>query len=227
MSARVTTSLWMGLAAATLTCAAGISRASIGEPNQEALSRAVKQFLTDHGDLCMAKYTWPRDVTPEDLETQTNDSLQLPVLEQLGLTRSKEIAIFAAPGAGSPASEGKPTPVIKRYWLTKKGQKYYVKKKRTTLGLHGDPEQHEGDFCIASLTLDKVVKSTPPDGPNLQAERIVSYTYRIKAADWMADTQARKVFPIVDRIIRGEGKLQMTATVQLLDGKWVPVLAAR
>jgi hypothetical protein len=192
--------------AATLTCAA---HASIVEPNQQELSHAVTQFLVDHGDLCMAKYTWPRDVTPEDQQAQTNDALQLPVLERLGLVRSKNV------------------PSGKRYWLTGKGQKYYSKKKRTILGIHGDQEEHAGDFCIASLTLDKVIKWTPPDDPKLQAERIVSYTYRIRAADWMSDSDARKVFPIVDRIIRGEGKLQMTATVQLQDGQWVPVLPGR
>jgi hypothetical protein len=37
----------------------------------------------------------------------------------------------------------------------------------------------------------------------------------------MSHSGARKVFPIVDRIIRGKGKLQMTATVQLQDGRWV------
>jgi hypothetical protein len=192
--------------AAALTC---VAHASIAEPNQQELSHAVTQFLVDHGDLCMAKYTWPRDVTQEDQQAQTNDALQLPVLERLGLVRSKDV------------------PPGKRYWLTQKGQKYYSKKKRTTLGIHGDAEEHAGDFCIASLTLDKVIKWTPPDDPKLQAERIVSYTYRIKAADWMSDSGARKVFPIVDRIIRGEGKLQMTATVQLQDGQWVPVLPGK
>ncbi len=192
--------------ATALTCAA---HASIAEPKQQELSHAVTQFLVDHGDLCMAKYTWPRDVTAEDQQAQTNDALQLPVLERLGLARSKDV------------STGK------RYWLTQKGRKYYSKKKRTTLGIHGDPEEHGGDFCIASLTLDKVVKWTPPDDPKLQAERIVSYTYRIKAADWMADSGARQVFPIVDRIIRGEGKLQMTATVELKDGQWMPVLPGK
>jgi hypothetical protein len=188
---------------AALTWAA---HASITEPDQQELSHAVTQFLVDHGDLCMAKYTWPRDVTAEDQQAQTNDALQLPVLERLGLVKSKDVDS------------------AKRYWLTRKGQKYYSKKKRTTLGIHGDAEEHGGDFCVASLTLDKVVKWTPPDDPKLQAERIVSYTYRIKAADWMSDADARKVFPIVDRIIRGEGKLQMTATVELRDGRWVPVM---
>jgi hypothetical protein len=191
---------------AALTYAA---QASIAEPNQEQLSHAVTQFLVDHGDLCMAKYTWPRDVTAEDQQAQTNDALQLPVLERLGLVKSQDV------------ESGK------RYWLTHKGQKYYSKKKRTTLGIHGDAQEHGADFCVASLTLDKVVKWTPPDDPKLQTERIVSYTYRIKAADWMSDSDARKVFPIVDRIIQGQGKLQMTATVEWRDGQWVPVMPGK
>ena len=38
------------------------------------------------------------------------------------------------------------------------------------------------------------------------------------------ESEAQKVFPIVDRIIRGDGTLMMSATVQLQEGKWVPVL---
>jgi len=200
---RVSVGITLG---AALTYAA---QASIAEPNQEQLSHAVTQFLVDHGDLCMAKYTWPRDVTAEDQQAQTNDALQLPVLERLGLVKSQDV------------ESGK------RYWLTHKGQKYYSKKKRTTLGIHGDAQEHGADFCVASLTLDKVVKWTPPDDPKLQTERIVSYTYRIKAADWMSDSDARKVFPIVDRIIQGQGKLQMTATVEWRDGQWVPVMPGK
>ena len=55
-------------------------------------------------------------------------------------------------------------------------------------------------------------------------ETVVRYTYHIKAAEWMSEPDAQKVFPIVDRIIRGEGTMLMSATVQLQDGKWVPVL---
>jgi hypothetical protein len=55
-------------------------------------------------------------------------------------------------------------------------------------------------------------------------ETVVKYTYHIKSADWLADASAREVFPIVDRIVRGQGTLLMSATVQLQDGKWIPVL---
>ena len=48
----------------------------------------MKPFLVDHGDLCMAKYTWPRDLTPDDEETNINDAVQLPVFERLGVVKS-------------------------------------------------------------------------------------------------------------------------------------------
>ena len=40
----------------------------------------------------------------------------------------------------------------------------------------------------------------------------------------MVDPEARKVFPVVDRIIHGEGNALMTAILQVQNGKWVPVL---
>jgi hypothetical protein len=55
-------------------------------------------------------------------------------------------------------------------------------------------------------------------------ETVVRYTYHIKAADWMADPQARQIFPVVDRIIRQEGNMLMSVNVRLQDGKWQPVL---
>jgi hypothetical protein len=55
-------------------------------------------------------------------------------------------------------------------------------------------------------------------------ETVVRYTYHVKSADWMADPEARKVFPVVDRIIRGAGNVLMTATLQAQNDTWVPVL---
>jgi hypothetical protein len=55
-------------------------------------------------------------------------------------------------------------------------------------------------------------------------ETVVEYTYHIKAASFLDDPEARKVFPMVDRIVHGAGTLLMTATVQLQGGRWVPVL---
>jgi len=200
-------------------CAAGAGQAGSVQPSSRQLGRAATQFLADHGDLCMAKYTWPRDVTPADREAHTNDAVQLPVLERLGLVESMLIPAPAAVGATSDAPEP-----ARRFSLTAKGQQYYLRKKHTTLDVHGQPVDHDADFCLAHLTLDKVVKWTPPEAVHGQLETLVHYTYHVMPVQWMTDPEARKVFPVADRIIRGQGNMLMSVTVRLEGGKWVPVL---
>jgi hypothetical protein len=195
-------------------------------PTEQQLTQAVKAFLEDHGDLCVAKYTWPRDVNPNDPEDDTNDAIQLPVLERLGVVTSVEIPApketsTAATGAQLSAAVAKPT---RRFSLTEKGRQYYVQKKHTVMAPHEQIMEHDADFCVAHLTLDKVIKWSPPDPVHNQLETVVRYTYHVKAADWMSEPEAQKVFPIVDRTIRGEGSRMMSATVALREGKWVPVI---
>jgi hypothetical protein len=223
------TSVGLAAAAAAL-CVLGVSHAGTADPTQKELTGAVKAFLTDHGDLCMAKYSWPRDVTLEDQQKGTNDALQLPVLERLGIVRSVVVPAPEAKATPTAAIEGQSdapaasAEPVKRYSLTTKGRQYYVHKKHVVLGPHDQPTEHDADFCVAHLALDKVVRWSPPEPAHDHVETVVRYTYHIKAADWMSDPEAQKVFPIVDKIIRGEGTMLMTATVQLQGNKWVPVL---
>lgn len=187
------------------------------QPSRETLTKAVDRYLSDHGDLCVGKFTWPRVVTPQDRQDKTNDAVQLPVLERLGLVQATDIAAPAV--APTAADEGG-----KSYSLTAKGHRYYLRKNRVTVGAHGMPTVHDADLCVAHLSLDKVVKWSPPEPAHGGLESLVRYTYRVKAADWMADPQARAVFPVVDRIIRNEGNLLMSVNVRLENGKWEPVL---
>src|ERR1700748_2585616 len=206
------TNVWL-VAAVSAACMGSVSQAATTGPSEKQLTQAVKAFLADHGDLCMAKYTWPRDVTPGDESTDPNDAVQLPVLERLGLVQSVDVP--PPKGAAADAQSGAPTPgapTTKRYSLTEKGRKYYLQKKHTIIGPHDQVLEHNADFCVAHLTLDKVVKWSPPEPVHNQLETIVHYTYHIKAADWMSEPDAQKVFPIVDRIIRGDGSQLLTAT---------------
>jgi DNA-binding PadR family transcriptional regulator len=186
------------------------SHAGTAQASQNEMIRAVNQYLADHGDLCVGKFTWPRIVTPEDRQAKTNDAVQLPVLERLGLVESTEVA------ATDESS--------KVYSLTAKGRKYYLQKRRITLGAHDRPTAHDADLCVGRLSLDKVVKWSPPEQLNGHLETVVRYTYHIKSAEWMDDPQARQVFPVIDRIIRHEDHMLMSVTVRFQDGKWLPVL---
>lgn len=210
------------IAAVAAACTAAVSQAATRDPSQKELTEAVQAFLLEHGDLCMAKYTWPRDVNPADEDGDRNDMVQLPVLEHLGLVQSVEIP---APKEAGPASpQAAPLVPGRRYSLTKKGQEYYIRKKHTILGLHDTLRERDADFCVAHLSLDKVVKWSPPEPAHGHLVTVVRYTYHVKAADWMSDPEAQQVFPIPARIIHGEGHRMMAATVALQDGKWVPVM---
>jgi hypothetical protein len=206
---------WMAAAAAASVVWVADPAMATSAPSKKDLTAVVKAFLADHGDLCLAWYDWPRDLTAEDQQSGINEAVQLPVLERLGIVQSAELPV-PAPQDSAPT---------KRYSLTTKGQQYYLQKKHTTLDLHSQPEEHDADFCVAQLRLDKVVRWDPPVLQNGHMETVVRYTYHIKAADWMSDPEAQKVLPVVNRIIRGEGKLLMSATAQMQDnGRWLPVL---
>ena len=229
--------VWMAAAAACLV--SGLAQAT-AEASRPLMTQAVKQYLREHGDLCVGKYTWPRFVTEQDRQAGTNDALQMPVLERLGLVESADVSIPITPAAGAEATAGSPaagspaagSPAaasdlvgpVKRYSLTAKGRQFYLRKKTTIMGAHDRAVERDADFCLARVSLDKVVKWTSPEETHGHVETVVSYTYKVKPADWMADAEARKVFPIVDRIIHGEGNAVMTATLQVQNGKWVPVL---
>jgi len=219
-----------------------LSQAGTAQPSQHEMTTAVNQFLADHGDLCVGKFTWPRVVTAQDREAKTNDAVQLPVLERLGLVVAREVSAPASakpaswtPAAGdtgasaaAPGSEpGTATATAesgKSYSLTEKGRKYYLQKRRITVGAHDRPTAHDADLCVGHLSLDKVVKWSNPEQVHGHLETVVRYTYHIKAADWMEDPQARQVFPVIDRIIRHEDNMLMSVTVRLENGKWRPVL---
>jgi hypothetical protein len=228
--------------AGALMWASGPLQAATDRPGERELTRAVTHYLSDHGDLCVGKFTWPRIVTQQDQLAHTNDAVQLPVLERLGLVESTEISAPAAatPASWTPAatdatgnaaapgsqsgSSAATAETARRYSLTAQGRRYYLQKKRITLGVHDQPVEHDKDLCVARLSLDKVVKWSPPEPVHGHLETVVRYTYHVKSADWMADPQARQVFPVVDRIIRNQDNMLMSATVAFQDGKWVPVL---
>ena len=113
--------MWMAAtAAASVMCMSGNpvhASTTRDAPGVRDLTPAVKAFLVDHGDLCLAWYTWPRELSAEQQRSGLNEAVQLPVLEHLGLVTSTD-----APSGGTG----------KLYSLTAKGQRYYVRKKRAT-----------------------------------------------------------------------------------------------
>jgi hypothetical protein len=100
--------IWMAVAIAAsvmgVAAAQADSTTGAGAPGEKDLAPAVKAFLAQHGDLCLAWYTWPRDLTAEEQQGGLNEAVQMPVLERLGLVQSADVAATSGP--------------VKRYSLT-------------------------------------------------------------------------------------------------------------
>jgi len=195
--------------AALLSACASRDLASTPTAQPKTLAPAVQTYLKDHGDFCLGKFTWPIAVMAQARRSGSNDAVQMPVLERLGLVASA-------------SAVGDPT--VKVYDLTPEGRKYYVDRKAVTVGPQDKVIDHPRDFCAAKLTLNKIVGWDPIEVPDGRAQTTVRYTYKVtSAADWAQDPQLRKVFPRLDQILAGEGTLQLTQLFVWSEHRWVAV----
>lgn len=177
------------------------------------VSAAVTGYLARRGDLCLAKTAWPIVVTQREAAIGSRNALQMPVLERLGLVASEPARVAL------PEEQGGGLVDARRYRLTDAGQRDY--RARDAGG--GVP-----DLCAARLRLDKVVgwKDAPGAGNangGAPAPRhvVVSYTYQVDAAPWTRDPDIAKVFPMVDRVLRGAGTAQLQEGFTLTERGWV------
>lgn len=168
-------------------------------PNAADFARGLNDYLRVRGDLCLglAKDQWPIDVWPGSAAAHDRNALQMPVLEKLGLVSSSNAITETTTDAGT-----RRVPV-RRYQLTDAGRGFY----RQRPGLGGAPGVF--DLCVAKLTLDKVTSWQLTDRGSGQQGALVHYTYRAEAAPWTNDRDARRVFPMVDRVIRGAGTAEL------------------
>jgi hypothetical protein len=185
--------------------------------NNENISAGMNAYLAKRGDLCLAKNVWPIDVTQKDVDTGGRNAIQMPVLEKLGLAKSSVATVVAT-------EEGVSAEIkVRRYELTGEGKKYYLNKEMRSVRSDGGIKFQKGDFCAARLRLDKVVGWEEAKTDNNSRMVSVSYTYRIDAAPWTRDEDIQKVFPMVDRIVRGAGTMQLKESIKLTGEGWVAV----
>ena len=192
---------------ATLFAVAAAQANVPAAPSQKSLKPAVRKYLEEKGNFCLGKFEWPIAVSDEDRKAGTNNALQMPVLEKLGL-----VAVSDSPG----------DPTIKNYSLTEEGQKYYLTKQTITVNSAGQRIRHPGDLCPAKLQLDKVVAWDPPSVVEGKTQTTVKFTYRIaKAAEWTEDPDVRKVFPMIAKILDSAGSQQLMQLFVWSGHAWV------
>ncbi|GGC86581.1 hypothetical protein [Undibacterium terreum] len=185
--------------------------------NQDNISAGLTTYLAKRGDLCLAKNVWPIDVTQKDVDTGGRNAIQMPILEKLGLAQSSVATVTAT-------EEGVSAEIkVRRYTLTENGKKYYLNKEMRSVRSDGDIKLQQGDLCAAKLSLDKVIgweEAKTNDSSKMVA---VSYTYKVDAAPWTADADIQKVFPMVDRVVRGAGSMVLKESFKLTGEGWVAV----
>ncbi len=179
--------------------------------NRENFKRALQTYLSSHGDMCIGKFTWPIDVSYRDAQARSANSLQMPVMQKMGLVSAQQI-------------EGRGEPVM-RYQLTDAGRQFYVHKPMQSLTPQGAMVTHDGDFCYGHMQLDQVIGWGRVQEVAGQPQTVVTYTYRIDAAPWTRNAEMRRVFPMVAMIVDSGGALQLKQTLRLSDKGWVGVAA--
>jgi len=179
-------------------------------PTRLNFKTALQDSLASHGDICLAMFDWPLDLTPAEAGANSRHAVQLPVFEKLGLATSTVVEV--------PKTDDNPQGVVKRYALTEEGRKYY--KPHAYTGRNG--VEHAKDFCVAHIRLDSIVNWQLDTQDAEHPLAVVSYTYQIESAPWMQDADARRVLPMIVRAINGAGgRLQMRQGFTLGEHGWV------
>ncbi|HEY4080006.1 MAG TPA: hypothetical protein VGM81_04855 [Burkholderiaceae bacterium] len=207
------TALTLILSTLSCACLAGTATDN-ADPTRKALTTALKTFLAQRGDICLAKYDWPIDVSARDVVAKTRDAVQMPAMEQLGLVKASEGYVVYK--TDDRPEEEVPT---RRYELTERGRSFYKTRETVSHPHTGQNLAHHGDLCAGHLGLDSIVHVDVAEGSMPRAN--VSYLYSFAPEAWVKNEQIRQVFPMLDTLIKGQGKQAMTQRFHF-DGKaWV------
>lgn len=185
-----------------LAVASGACHRDRGEPRAkkpasgDEIEIAVTAFLEQRGDLCVNKMAWPIEVTDHDVQARTDNAIQLPVLERVGLVSSAPLQ----PGPG------------RSYALTALGRQSYLERKT--------PEP-SSDLCVGKLSLDKIVRVQHQTGAAGEQQVIVYYTYHFAVADWVRNAEVQAVFPMLAQILAGERAAEMELRFKRTPAGWV------
>jgi hypothetical protein len=187
------------------------------EPTRENLRPALEKYLEEKGYLCLGKFDWPIGVSERDVRIGTRDARQMPVLEKVGIVVSSKASETRREG-----DEEKTVPVT-RYELTEAGRKFYIAKETARASADGKKTVHRRDFCAGKLSLDTIVGWDTPGNVGGRLETTVTYTYKIAAADWARNPEIQKVFPMVDRIVKGAGTMRLKQLFRSTQDGWTAV----
>ncbi len=109
----------------------------------------------------------------------------------------------------------------REYALTAEGQKYYLRVP-VVVATPASHVTHPADFCVATLSLDRVFGWEKPLTIAGRTVSSVLFSYRIvDPAPWTRTPDARRAFPLVMRAIDNAGSLQLRLGVHLTPTEWL------
>ncbi len=175
---------------------------------------ALNDYLAHRGNLCLAKYDWPIVVTSVEQQAGDRDAVQMPVLEKRGLVTSKDTMVIRKTDDGTMMLRAR------EYALTAQGMKYYLHEP-VIIATATSRITHSADFCVAKLSLDRIIGWEPPLTRDGKTKTVVTFTYKIDPAPWTSSPDVRRVFPIIARVIEGAGTMQLREGFTLMLNGWV------
>ena len=207
-----------------LALAATAARADL--PDRATATAAVERYLAAHGDFCLGKTEWPVDLSALDLRAHGRDTLQMPVLESLGLVHSAKAIALRVEG---PVAEegGPPVPIeVLRYTLTPAGEAWFKAHDALVDRTDGERLVRARDLCPATLKLEEVVGLDEVAAGNGVPQFVARYTYVVAdVAPWATTPEFRRVFPLAARVIDGAHAMRLEQRFRFVDGQWVATVA--
>lgn len=186
----------------------------VQDANRDNFTASVNDYLAKRGHLCLGKYNWPVYVVDADKADHTPDSVQMPVLEKLGLVAGKDMTVEGHDKGKKIYAQAR------QYTLTPEGEKYYLHIPEV-VATATSRVTHPADLCAATLTLGKVVGWEKPVERNGDTMTSVIFTYKLQPAPWATNPDFLRVFPMVQRVIEGQGTMQLREGMHLTSKGWV------
>lgn len=186
-------------------------------PSEANFRAALDKHFEAHGDLCIGRHTWPVDVPDVPSAGQLRDGIQMPALEHAGLVAHTDAEMTLQHQNGE-----RETVKALRYNLTDKGRQLLNAHPKTA-ARGADPAQP--DLCYGHVRLAKVIGWDKPHAADDGAARqttVVRYTYTLDAAPWAADAMVQGAFPVLARVIKGSGSMELSQAMVATSGGWQP-----
>lgn len=196
------TGIRTALALAALALLAACEDRAAQRPTRANFTAAVAGYLAQRGHLCLGLYDWPIVVPEADRRARAAAAQRMQLLESLGLAAAVD------------------APAGRRYALTAEGRRYYLQVP-VVVATATERVTHPADFCVGTLSLDRVFGWEPPRRLDGRTVSSVLFSYRVDPAPWMRTPEARRAFPLAVRAIDNAGTLQLRLGVHLTPHGWV------